>query len=472
MTINHNKISMSDCVVVATGIVAMVLASLANLLWGTDILLIIVWLFFCCLIFVQNLQFALKYIHYIIFLSLNLIGVFIIDNNDIFLNELKVRSFDSDAFLPIVLIHFAFLIFLLLINKPILLNSDKETKVVDITINSRSVMNVILTVLGIVLAAMTLFLFAKAVSKPAFMLGYDRFEYSRAYITGSWEKTNKYISWFLPIIPLLLINNKKRLGWGILATYAVYQFLIGNKFGIFLSLLIMLTPYFYARFNLNNVTRKTVLGVLLIIAVLGCGLVLVLFIFHRLTYGYSFNDFKLYLYQRIAQQGQMWWAVYGKSRNMPWHVREIFDEVVGFWGIDTSSPHKMDFGIYKMMQYVTPYETYIAKILSGSRYTTSTCASIYYYFKFWGFIFFLPLSACVLSYCVNWYWRALYSNEIIGVIVSWTMIGRIATIYTMSEFQMIFNLKYLIIFIIAVCIDKFLIYRSREKKVLNMESLY
>lgn len=468
MTNHLNQIGRTNIVLIAAGAIVLSIASFANIIFEFDILVMIAWLFFCCTIFIYNLHFALKYIHYFFFLTLNLIGVYIIDNNDLYLSELRIRSSDYNALLPVFLIHFVFILFLLLFDKHVISYSGNDDSKIKIYYNNRDIMNMILTSLGWVLAAMTLYLFIKAISKPAFIMGYDRFEYSRAYINGIWEKVNKYISWLLPIIPLLLINNKKKLGWGILLLYAVYSFMIGNKFGTFLSLIIMLIPYLYMRFKLQNITKKTVIGVLFFIVVFGCVLVLVLFVFHKLTYNYTVDDFKIYLYQRIAQQGQIWWAVYGKCKDSVLHINEISDEIIGFWGIDTSSPHEMNFGIYKMMQYVTPYETYVSKILAGSRYTTSTCASIYYYTKLWGFIVLVPFSACILSYFINWYWRALYSNEIIGVIISWVMIGRLATIYTMSEFQMIFNIKYLIILIVAVCIDRYLSFKSKKKLTTGM----
>lgn len=450
------NIRQTDCIVFTSGILFMALACLVHMFVDCDEALMFAWISVCVLFFIAKLQFAIKYIHYFVFLTLNIVGVYIIDNNVLYLNELRITSADYNALLPLIIIHFAFLMCLFVSDRLIPVDNLTPMPLVEVSYNNRNVNGIIIDVLGAILAVITVFLFIKAATKPAFLMGYDRFEYSKMYITGIWEKANKYISWLLPLIPILLFNKKRKLGISILLLYSLYLFLIGNKFGSFFSLLIMLTPYLYYRFKLNKITHATIIKVALAAVFTGFGLIIVLYAYHRLTYGHSIEDFKIYLYQRVAQQGQMWWAVYGKCQNTPNHFNEIWDEIIGFWGMPSVTPDKMDYGIYKMMQLVTPYDTYVTKILSGSRYTMSTCSSMFYYTGYWGFVLSLPLAGAALAYMVNWYWRSLYGNEVIGAIVSWIMIGRLATIFTMSEFQMVFNLKYLFILLVAVAIDRYL----------------
>lgn len=446
------------------------IASLIFLVVDLDAILVVSWLVCCILIYVYRLDFFVKYIHYVFFLSLNLFGVYSIENSCFFLTELNRLSEDYDALYPIFVIHFCFLLFLLLFDGIFPSVNEKSKPIVDIKLTNNDLLGLIINVLGAFFLFISLFLFIKAAVRPAFILGFDRFEYSQRYISGIWGIVNKFSGWLLPIVPLLLVCNKYKLGLSSLFIYLVYLFLIGNKFGSFFNIIVLLTPYIVVRFNLKKISQKTLLITSISFVGAGALLVLVLYVFHKLTYGYSLDTFALYLNQRMAQQGQMWWAVYGECKTLPMHLNEIGDEIIGFWGLDSVIPSEMNYGIYKMMQLVTPYEIYVSKILSGSRYSTSTCASIYYYTKFWGFAILLPIASAFLAYVVNWYWRALYNREIIGVIVAWIIIGRLATIYSMSEFQMVFNLKYLIVIIVAIIVDKYLAVRTRNGQLSISES--
>ena len=439
------------------------LSGFAYIAGNTDTVLLGFWFVFCALLFVFRLEFFMKYIHYEFFLTLNILGVYMIDNYSFYLQELRTYSRDYDAFGPIVIIHFVFMFLLLIIDRYFAPRDLKPTNIVKIEFQNRNVIETVIVIIGIVFQAIVLYLLINALMKPSFAYGYDRFEYAQRIISGNWAKLSKLSNWMIPVIPMLLVNKKRVLALSSLLTYSLYLFLIGNKFGALFNLFILLIPYLFVTFKLNKIEWKTLLILFLVLLGVSVVFILILFVFHKLTYGYDWNQFVEYLGQRIAQQGQIWWGVYGKCKGVPMHFNEINDEIIGFWGMDDVSVHNMNYGIYKMMELVTPYENYIAKLLTGSRFTTSTCASIYYYTHFWGFIVLLPFAAVILSYFVNWYWRSLYSNEIIGVIVSWTVIGRLASIYSMSEFQMFFNLKYFTVIVIAIIIDRYLRYRNKNE---------
>lgn len=438
--------------------------SLLYVVFDSDAILFCAWIALCLVLFTNRLDFFIKYIHYLFFLSLNFIGIFAIENAYFYLSELKTYSADFDALFPAFVIHFVFLGLVLLFDDCISNKRIINKAILFIKYHNNNIVETATVALGVIFLALSLYLLFNAVRHPAFASGYDRFEYAKLYITGAWDTANKLSGWLLPIVPLLLIYKKNKFGILSLIVYSAYLFLIGNKFGAFFNIFVLLTPYIVVRFNLKEISQKTLL--IAAAAIMGVGLLLltILFVFHKLTYGYDLDEFLVYLGERLAQQGQMWWAVYGKCKMVPAHINEIEDELIGFWGLDQTTPDKMNYGIYKMMQLVTPYDTYASKILSGSRYTTSTCASIYYYTKYWGFIVVLPMAAAVLSYVVNWYWRALYNREIIGTIVSWVIIGRLATIYSMSEFQMVFNLKYMIVIVFAIAIDKYLAIRNSKSE--------
>ncbi len=457
------EIDKESCILYALISLCAGVAGLAYIAADSDYVLLGFWFVFCALLFIFKIEFFLKYIHYVFFLTLNLMGVYVIDNFSFFLTELRVNSRDFDAFGPIVIIHFVFMFLLLLVDRSIAPRDLKPTTIVKIEYQNKNIVELIILAFGILFQALVLFLLLNAITKPAFAYGYDRFEYAQHFISGSWALANKLSNFMIPAIPLLLVNNKKLLGLASLASYALYLFLIGNKFGALFNLLVLLVPYLVIRFKLQKIKWKTLLILSFVLLVTCVAFILILFLYHKLTYGFSIERFIEYLSQRLAQQGQIWWGVYGYCKDSPMFFGEIKDEIIGFWGMDEVSVHNMNYGIYKMMELVTPYETYVAKLLTGSRFTTSTCASIFYYTHYWGFVVLLPFAAVILSYFVNWYWKSLYSNEIIGVIVSWTVIGRLASIYSMSEFQMFFNLKYLTVIVVAIVIDYYLRLRNRNE---------
>ena len=141
--------------------------------------------------------------------------------------------------------------------------------------------------------------------------------------------------------------------------------------------------------NLSKVKlRKLLLKLFLVF----CALIMILF-FHR--YLSNSSNFADYFYQRVAQQGQLYWKVYKDENEGRTHFNSIESETETFFRLDNSIEDRYNYGIYKIMKLTTPQPRFWRKIDNKSSYTASTYASIYYYYKEIGMIVFSVFIGCL-----------------------------------------------------------------------------
>ena len=91
-------------------------------------------------------------------------------------------------------------------------------------------------------------------------------------------------------------------------------------------------------------------------------IILLIILVAHITLTYGSAEVSNYLPQRIAQQGQLWWATYKQDKNNYAHIDELDDEFQTYFQFSDINEKKYNHAIYKIMRFVTPDEIFQQKI--------------------------------------------------------------------------------------------------------------
>lgn len=270
----------------------------------------------------------------------------------------------------------------------------------------------LLPYLNFAVFALVLYLFVMALPNPSFGLGIDRFAYSDEFITGLWSAADTFIK-FLIIIPLLAIRKDcSKVGVVSVALYLIYLLWIGSKFGEFFYVACLAVFVFYDeilkldRAMLNKVVAGAC-GVLVFLLVLSG-------IAFSLTSSKPVGDF---YFERMAQQGQLWWATYDKSKDQV-HLEDFKNEISAL-SVTSSDNYYIgaNHGIYKIMYLNAPSYIVDSKLSTGSRYTEAGFACAFYYGSYLGLFLFAGLMAFVVTIIQNGLIYALVWERLISALI-------------------------------------------------------
>lgn len=433
--------------------------------YNADTLTLGIWIFLCFALFLKHIKFFIKYIVYIYSFSTNVLAVYIIENNYIYLYELGTYSARYNSLFLITLTHCFFIIILLLSDSKIEKRVNRHIKFAKLQFGKKNIDNSIMVALSVIFMVASAYMLSKAIVNPASKNHMDRFIYQETFITGMWRIIHTYLVYLIPVLVILSYKRKSVLTLCALFLFCLYMYLVGHKFGIFLTVMAFFIPYIIERFKLDRISFKNINKIFAIGIIVIIGLLIILYTFTNKTYGTDKQGFIQYLYERLAQQGQMWWAVFGKEQGAGFHFDELSVSIKTFFGIDKQVIENYDFGIYKLMKLVTPYSIYQAKMASFSRYAFSTQATLYYYFKSIGLISISGIMALFLSFITNWYWQEVKHSSWFGSIVSGFFYTLILSVYLQSDFNILFSKrKFLLAFAFIFIRAVFLILGNKQRK--------
>lgn len=396
-------------------------------------------------------NFIIRYIMLFFIAIGNLVGVFICEHSNLWLVELGVRAGYQGSF-PLLLAGWTIFIFVVwMLDKKYSLNTDIDVKeYIKIKFGKYSIdLYQILMMLGFIFAIVS---FAKVVSNPAFLEHIDRFVYRERYITRPLEIMTNSIYAMLPILFMMIVkrihNSWHWLIYSIIIFYFAYLFFIGEKFGGFWYVIVDGCIIFslYAQ----KIPAERVRKWLWKLPKIFCILLLVIAIHRTLTYSVGVIDFvQNYLPQRVAQQGQLWWRTYALDKSNTIRIDELGDETRTFFQFNNNNK-EYKHAIYKIMRFTTPNDIFQRKIASGSRYSTSTFASMFYYFKRVGVIILAIVGGCLfwgLMYLLMYAVSHLY---ILETVLAAKLLVNCYPVISMSEFNTLLQFKMLLYFIIVV----------------------
>lgn len=415
---------------------------------NSDVLTVGIWLLFLYLVYRVRTQFIVKYMYMLYIQISSLIGVFCIENTDIYLDELAVDSSDCNAFLPLAFTMFLF--FMAILFADVLFSSDENKKSPDL-LPLESVFTSVITIVAFGLAALMLLHILP--TAPAFLQEMDRFLYASEYIDGIWMTFQTVFIYILPVVVVGFVAKKAR-RWISLATilmFFIYLFWTGHKFGLFLATFYYMLPALLYQFKINY--KRWIKYIAVSVACLIAMAAAVNFLIYRE------NDFVAYLSQRLAQQGQLWWKTYEMTADEPGRIDELGDELEVFFTSDPDVKAKQEYGIYKIMKLTTPEYICTRKLATGSRYACGTCPSLYYYFKLPGMIVILSVLGVAFAFLVNQYYRSVQRKEVLESVVYGRLIMVFTEVLSQADFDTLFS-KRTVLFILILFVIKWVRYRS------------
>jgi len=311
-----------------------------------------------------------------------------------YLPELVCDSYFVGS-LPLLAFSRIFMMALLVVYETHGLKSEREMGDDSPQVRSRRDGDRILLVINALIALISLSLFMKVVRYPSFVLGWDRFRYAKeGIISGVWSKAVSWMGFFI-IIPLASLSRRgpiRAFSVVAIASYLLYYFWTGSKFGAFFGVVCLVLMASYS-FLASRANRRPML---LASALLASMVLLVGFsVFAKGLI--SGSDPLESLVQRGSQQGQLWWATYAVVDGTS-HPQEFQAELDAL-DADASISENVgaNYGIYKIMYLTAPKTTIDNKLSSGSRYTEGGYPAAYYYFGAWGVIGFSVVMALLMG---------------------------------------------------------------------------
>ena len=371
---------------------------------------LVIFVLYCVYLLKQNVFFYIKYFP-LVFSSISLIlGTLFCEFTSIDLYEIAEKAHFVGSVPALILFQIVLYAGISLFDKPIKKN---EISVIVNNLTGDKYPS-ICHMISIGSTILLFLLFVRIIRTPAFLAGYDRFQYAEMVYsnTGIWRLIDNF-SYALIVFPALdFVNHHKISGGCGLLVYMLYNLWNGNKFGPFLTVLIFFLLVDYEKIALKNKARIRKLirnGILCIVGLLLVASVLATNVMHI--------SIEQYFGSRLAQQGQLWWKTYEVSDTS--HMSEITDEIHGtFYGSSNVSDNVgASHGIYKIM-YLCGSKPYIDnKLRAGSRFTEAGYASAYYYLGTVGGVLFSLLFALIFAKTLNGFIRAIKNWNWINIAV-------------------------------------------------------
>ena len=385
---------------------------------------------------------VLKYLFLYYLIVSNVLGVFAIETFSFKLTELGLRTHYAGS-LPLICIYNAVVLLVLYYVDP---QSDRCQK----SESGRDADRVLFLLALVGALAVALVLLLLTIGNPFYELGVDRFGYRNYGLPQLLQV--KFLDWTMYLVPVIAAGYFLGIKGPLhlfLVVYSVSAFLIGNKFGFFLTLGQLLLLCFYPKYSKFD-KRKLRIFFMMVFALSAAALGVV-FLYNYLNYGFSFSNNLSYLFQRLAQQGQLWWRTFDLEHGALPHVNEFGDELASYFTFDKPDPSLGTYGIYKvMLNDVSNRKLFYTKVASGSRYALSTPAMMYYYFGMVGMLVFGSLFAWIFASHSNLLVKSADHGNVPETFVLTRFYLLALSVFAQSDFDSLFSFKSLALIAVYV----------------------
>ncbi len=339
-------------------------------------------------------ELLVKYMTFFYMVGITSVGIVICELIPTYLVELKTRSGFAGSAPLLFLGYWVFFAMLLLLERA-MAKSGIDYPDVFPTL-SETTARVAMNIGCSLVLVLYVLMFMKVATKPAFLMGLDRFYYATEVFEGSPLNGLRAVLPTLLIIPAACLSRgSRKLGIITLFLYLLYSVWVGEKFGSFflVFILVLIANYHSIRIFLKKNPIK-VLGV-----IAGCVILLVGYAVAYVTF--VSDGPSNYLMQRTAQQGQLWWKTFQETEGVA-HPAEFSKEVDGMLNGPSSIKDNVgsDYGIYKIMYLCAPDDYIDMRLSNGSRFTDAAFPLAYYYFGVPGVVLYGAISgfiACVIT---------------------------------------------------------------------------
>lgn len=408
----------------------------------------------------------LKYFFSCFYSIFMLSGVFLCNNIDLYLVELGVNTKYNGSFglaIIYIIIWFSSLIFFdNFFSKKFkyYLPENKYTK-------STFFNNLIYKFMF----AFGLFLFLLVIRNPSFLLNsVDRFLYRAEYLPAIASKFQTTYVYFVPFLVLPLVVGKDKINkkwiikiFFVLLPFILYGFWTGNKFGLYLNIVILLlSPLtvllmkgkikFSKKESLEisdiheQIIRKKIYKILPILFILFFAILIPYYTFRGV-------DAQKGIFTRVTQQGQLWWKTFELEKNEPYRLEELSDEINPLIDAVAGKDIRKSYGIYKIMNLTTPSHIVKNKLRSGSRYSAQGIEIAYYYMKNIGLILHAVLRGMVEAFLVCLLVKYVFSYRLIETWIIARFILMSHSIFTQGDLYTLFVKSALLALIILIFLE-------------------
>lgn len=401
---------------------------------------------FMGMLFFFDVDFLASFFWLIIMNSLNLAGIYVIEKFSITLVELQEKTYFVGAFSVMAIAQV--LMYMAaewgrLKNETNFKKASEHNSRKDVSMYNRK-MAIFITFIG---SGILLFLWGSVITKPYFFVGMDRLTYASKIVGNFRRSLSSYLPLLIPTAVMCFVLGKKKTSTVFFALLLIYYFWVGNKFGVY-----FITVYITVSCLYVYIERKRIKKIVTIVVLVFAGLLGIVLLQRVLLYGETLNQIWEYLYQRLAQQGEVWWSIFRQKSPFDFsNLHEIKDEFTAIFSEGKGS-ELYAYGQWKMMIKASwknvAYAQY--RIDVGNPYTSTTAASLYYYFGILGPILFYPLFGYVYSFVMTKLREHFINHRILGTIVTVKVILMLHDLIGASEIKYLLSkgLVYIIAFII------------------------
>ena len=396
---------------------------------------------------IKKPYFLIRYMYFFFGLTGNVLGVYIIEQSKLYLTELNVDSSYAGSLPLLVTAWSIFLIVLLILDMLFPVNpkcNDIEFGLMfkDFRINCFALLQYFMLLL------VTLLWF-HLWQNPFYLEHMDRFAYQLKYVTGGYKRIFAWCLYCVPVICYMAIKEHSKIAVLDLVLYVALLFWTSEKFGGFfnIALNIGLIYSIYGEGYSSEGVRNILVKFMIVFVVL----LSIVFIHRGLNYKSSITGELAYFKQRIAQQGQLWWRTYNIDKNNDMRFYELDSEINTFFETNDLNEKSYNHAIYKIMRFTTPLDMFWRKIDSGSRYSTSTFASFYYYFKEIGVIAYSIIGAIIFWIFHRMFIYSIKNSYFIETLISARLLTVCYVFFSQSEFNYLFSIRtfvYVIAFLV------------------------
>ena len=153
----------------------------------------------------------------------------------------------------------------------------------------------------------------------------------------------------------------------------------------------------------------------------------------------------------LSGQGDVWWGVYSIAVEEGPHIGEFADE---FKGIEASGLSQLDynFAVYKMMALIAPQDVLEGYATYSIRFTSSTDASLLYYFGPLGMLVGKVLYAWVAVILINAIIKACLRSDLLSSVIYAMLFSFASRVFSMSEFYLIISTTALVCYVVLLAL--------------------
>ena len=384
--------------------------------------------------------FFFKYIWIIFTASWIVIADGLLVGGHTWLYELQCTTYGNGSLLPISTAFSAMLYFALFLEAKRITRNGLGRDCTVIESNYTKTQMAIINWMGIIALLVAIVCFAFVAARPSWLFARDRFDYATNYLPAFLSSNQQYLILLIPLSFPCWKTGNKGLFYAVVIIYTLYLIWTGEKFtSLFLLFYILLLAIAVPRLGAvppQDAARQSNRAIMVsFFIILACiGLVLI-------QYSLQFGPGQAVsmLQQRIASQGEVWWGVYGYSSAVGPKPFEVGDELATFYTVGDSSAVLYGSGMWKLMQIIMTPSYYAMYVENATRLSSSTPASLYYYFGYFGLVFGLLVLAWMYYLIINRAIDAFRKSKIVESVLSVYLIRIMHGVLIMSDFNTLFS---------------------------------